>query len=282
MSTEATIWAWKQQLPVAQKLVLLSMADRAGETFQCWPSVRRLCFDTNASERTVQQAISELEKRGLIKRDMRQGRATLYYLIGVQGRESTPAESAPPQKLPPANTAGTPAESAPHPRRICTQNLKENLTRTSQGGESAQARPAPAQTASPVQADQTGQADQTDQGSKKPKPQKPASEEKQTYGEFHNVRLTVDEYERLVQDYGEHEAKAAIDFLDLHLGARKGADPYKSHNLAMRKWVFQKLAEDRRKLGIKPSVKPQSAAPSGKDFFARMEEIERRQEHESL
>lgn len=266
MSVDATIWAWKQQLPVAQKLVLLSMADRAGETFQCWPSVRRLCLDTCASERTVQQAISELEKRGLIKRDMRPGRATLYHLIGVQGRELTPAEFAPPQILPPANTAVTPAKSAPHPRKICTQNLKENLTRTAKGGESAQARSTPARTSSP---DHTGKCH------KKVKPQILAHEQKFPYGEFHNVRLTADEYESLVHDYGESEAKAAIVVLDLHLGAREGVDPYKSHNLAMRKWVFQKLAEDRRKLGIRPNAKPQATTPSGKDFFERMAEIER-------
>lgn len=268
MSTEATIWAWKQQVPSSQKIVLLSMADRAGEDFRCWPSVRRLCFDTSLSERTVQQAVCDLEKGGLIRRDMRTGRATIYYLIGVQCREDTPANAAPPQKLPPANSAATPANAAPHPRKCCTQNLKENLPRTAQGGESAQARSTPAQTSSP---------NQLGKSSKKTKPQVTAHEKKFPYGEFGNVMLTADEYERLVHDYGENEAKAAIDLLDLHLGARKGADPYKSHNLAMRKWVFQKLAEDRRKLGIKQPAKQTSHATSGKDFFERMEEAERRQ-----
>ena len=75
--------------------------------------------------------------------------------------------------------------------------------------------------------------------------------------------LTATEHARLVQDYGAEEAEAAITFLDLHLGARKGSDPYKSHYLAMRKWVFQKLAEDRRKLGIS---KPAAPAQSGKSF----------------
>lgn len=266
MSTEATIWAWKQNVPTSQKIVLLSMADRAGEDFRCWPSIKRLCLDTGLSERTVQQAVCDLEKHGLIRRDMRSGRATIYFLIGVQRREDTPANAAPPQNLPTATTAVTPANAAPHPRKCCTQNLKENLPRTAQGRESAQGRSTHAHTASP---------DQAVRDSKRLTPQKTASKAKQAHGEYGNVMLTAEEYERLVHDYGESEAAEAIKFLDLHLGARKGADPYKSHNLAMRKWVFQKLAEDRRRLGIKQPAKPQSA-PSGKDFFERMEEVERR------
>lgn len=262
MSTEATIWAWKQQVPSSQKIVLLSMADRAGEDFRCWPSVRRLCLDTSLSERTVQQAVCDLEKSGLIKRDMRTGRATVYYLIGVQRRESTPADSAPPQILPPANTAVTPADSAPHPRKCCTQNLKENLPRTAQGGESAQARSAPPHTSAPAQSGKS---------SKKAKPQNPASETKQPYGDFGNVLLTAEEYDRLVQDYGEQEAKAAIRFFDLHMGSRTGKDPYKSHNLAMRKWVFQKLAEDRHKLGIRNPVRSEQAKRSFDEIIAQLE-----------
>ena len=78
MSTEATIWVWKQQVPPSQKIILLSMADRAGEDFRCWPSIRRLCLDTGLSERTVQQVVFELEKGTLIRRDMRTGRATVW------------------------------------------------------------------------------------------------------------------------------------------------------------------------------------------------------------
>ena len=254
MSTEATIWAWKQAIPSSQKIVLLSMADRAGEDFRCWPSIKRLCMDTSLSERTVQQAICDIEKRGLIRRDMRTGRATVYFLIGVQGREDTPANAAPPQNLPTANAAGTPADAAPHPRKCCTQNLPVNLPRTPQGGESAQARTTPAQVEDPL----PGKA-----GSKGKAKATGADATKQPFGEFGNVMLTATEHARLVQDYGAEEAEAAITFLDLHLGARKGSDPYKSHYLAMRKWVFQKLAEDRRKLGIS---KPAAPAQSGKSF----------------
>ena len=126
---------------------------------------------------------------------------------------------------------------------------KSNLTQ----GESAQARTTPAQ----------GEATLPAKAGSKGKPKGNTGEPKQPFGEFGNVMLTATEHTRLVQDYGAEEAAAAITFLDLHLGARKGSDPYKSHYLAMRKWVFQKLAEDRRKLGIS---KPAAPAQSGMSF----------------
>lgn len=280
MSTDATIWAWKQrELSPSQKLVLLTMADRANEEHRCWPSNVRMQADTGLDRKTIYGCIADMEKKGLLRVFKSTGCRNVYELIGVKGREDCDLTSA---KTNTSAESGTSPENGQQPvpktdrdqsQKRHTESKRESKSNLTQG-ESAQARSTPAHTASP---------NQPGKGSKKAKPQKPAGEEKQTYGEFHNVRLTADEYERLVHDYGAQEAKAAIDFLDLHLGARKGADPYKSHYLAMRKWVFQKLAEDRRKLGIKPNVKPQGAAPTGKGFFERMEEIERRENaNESL
>lgn len=255
MSVEATIWAWKQSIPTTQKIVLLSMADRAGEDFRCWPSIKRLCHDTSLSERTVQQAITNLTSQGIIKRDLRQGRVTMYYLVGVHAREcatavpgtapitaSTPAADAPPQQMH-TRSKCTPAANAPHPRSRCTPppqqmhpNLKLNLKRISKS-ESAHSRDAPA----PI-----------------PEP------EKIPCGQYGNVRLTEAEHQRLVLDFGAAEAEAAINFLDMHLGASKKRDPYKSHNLALRKWVFTALVEDRRKRGI---MQPQRARPDAAPSF---------------
>lgn len=47
MSIDATRWAWAA--PVnnsSQRLVLLSLADRAGEEHTAWPSIERLAKDT--------------------------------------------------------------------------------------------------------------------------------------------------------------------------------------------------------------------------------------------
>lgn len=55
MSLDATKWAWEVQfsdrkggsLKPLKRLVLLSLADRAGEEHTCYPSVKRLEDDTN-------------------------------------------------------------------------------------------------------------------------------------------------------------------------------------------------------------------------------------------
>ena len=69
----------------------------------------------------------------------------------------------------------------------------------------------------------------------KPKPKKIA------FGELGNVRLTEDEFERLKADYGEATTQAAIDYFDKYIAER--GDKSKSHNLTMRRWVFNALKE---------------------------------------
>ncbi|MFW1970866.1 helix-turn-helix domain-containing protein [Acinetobacter bereziniae] len=67
MSIDATRWAWTA--PVnnsSQRLVLLSLADRAGEHHTAWPSIERLALDTALNEKTVQKVILELIKLGLV------------------------------------------------------------------------------------------------------------------------------------------------------------------------------------------------------------------------
>lgn len=65
--------------------------------------------------------------------------------------------------------------------------------------------------------------------------------QKHKYGEHGKVLLTDEEFERLKADYGEDKAQAAIDYFDTYLCDK----PYKSksHNMAMRRWVFQAVEE---------------------------------------
>ena len=128
MSIDATTWAWKQRgLTPAQKLLLLSLADRAEEDHTCWPSLRRLAADTGLTDRGIQKILAELETRGLIRRDMRAGKSTVYTLIGVTSREdmprsATPEPSSPPNTVRPERRSPTPEPSSPpntvrpHPR----------------------------------------------------------------------------------------------------------------------------------------------------------------------
>ena len=62
---------------------------------------------------------------------------------------------------------------------------------------------------------------------------------KEKYGEYNNVLLTDDEYNRLCEDYTQETTHKAIKFLDEYI-EEKGYKS-KSHNLAMRRWVFEAI-----------------------------------------
>lgn len=66
-----------------------------------------------------------------------------------------------------------------------------------------------------------------------------------SFGEYQNVKLTSDEYERLEKEYGLEKLEQAIKYLDEYI-EEKGYKS-KSHNLAMRRWVFKALDEKKPK-----------------------------------
>lgn len=72
--------------------------------------------------------------------------------------------------------------------------------------------------------------------------------QKHSYGEYKNILLTDEEYDKLVKDYGAMRTDEAIQFLDEAI-EMKGYK-YKSHYLAMKKWVFE-AAEKQREQDIK-------------------------------
>lgn len=69
--------------------------------------------------------------------------------------------------------------------------------------------------------------------------------EKHKYGEYNHILLTDDELSKLQEEYGEKETSSAITFLDEYI-EMKGYK-CKSHYLAMRKWVFQALKEQKQR-----------------------------------
>lgn len=75
--------------------------------------------------------------------------------------------------------------------------------------------------------------------------EKEPKEKKEKYGTGGNVKLTVTEYERLVNDYGADKTTKAIELLDGYI-ADKG---YKSkdNNRALRRWVFDAVEEQEQK-----------------------------------
>lgn len=76
-------------------------------------------------------------------------------------------------------------------------------------------------------------------------PPAPEKEQKHTYGEYKHVRLTDKEYNNLCQDFGDIQTADAIRYLDEYI-EMKGTK-YKSHNLALRKWVFDAVREKTQK-----------------------------------
>lgn len=66
--------------------------------------------------------------------------------------------------------------------------------------------------------------------------------EKLKFGEHGNVLLTPEEHSGLCRKFTPELTEKAVAFLDLHIGA-KGKDEYKSHSLAMQKWVFDAVRE---------------------------------------
>ena len=122
MSLDATRWAWSLSIRPSQKLVLLSLADRADEHHRCWPSLRRLTKDTGLDERTINAAIVQMCEDGILLRsDRGPGKGYAYTLVGVPGRED------PPQKRTPCKNEGggqkcTPRKNGPIPPQNCGGN----------------------------------------------------------------------------------------------------------------------------------------------------------------
>lgn len=98
--------AFRAPVTSTQKLVLLALCDSANDAGECYPSVPTLTLKCSLSERAVQAAVSDLERLGMLRRELRTGRSTVYWM--------TPNESAPPQQMHPRTTR-TPAANAPTP-----------------------------------------------------------------------------------------------------------------------------------------------------------------------
>lgn len=102
---------WDLDLPPGEKLVLLALADQANdEGRQCWPAVSTIAKRSGQGERTVRRALHDLEAKGHLTRDHRDGSSTQYHVHPCQ--IGTPANPAPLPK-----STATPAKLAPKPSR---------------------------------------------------------------------------------------------------------------------------------------------------------------------
>jgi hypothetical protein len=109
MSVRLMSAVWELDLPPGEKLVLLALADQANdEGRQCWPAVSTIARKSGQGERTVRRALSDLESKGHLTRQHRDGSSTQYHVHPCQ--IGTPANPAPLPK-----TTKTPAKLAPKP-----------------------------------------------------------------------------------------------------------------------------------------------------------------------
>lgn len=121
MSIALMTQAWRSASPAGQKMVLLALCDNANDQGECYPSISMLARKCSMAERTVQGHITSMEEEGIVRRELRTGRSTIYHIDSRNFR--TPAESAPPQNLhqprsesappPPQNLRHSPATAAP-------------------------------------------------------------------------------------------------------------------------------------------------------------------------
>lgn len=114
---------WSTDLPIAEKMVLLSLADNANDEGVCWPSIGTICKKTSLTERTVQKCISKLKDKELLTVKGRHGHSNVFSIhlmtffperqmndMGGQTLIHNPVLRTPP---PPQSGRGTPANGTP-------------------------------------------------------------------------------------------------------------------------------------------------------------------------
>lgn len=119
-----------EELGPTERLVMLALADHAGEDGSCYPSIERLRKRTGLSERAVQSNVKKLSEKGYIRVSVGggKGNSNLYFISANPAPNAgystpNPAAGAPRSKCTPAAGApqtpqqvrANPAAGAPEP-----------------------------------------------------------------------------------------------------------------------------------------------------------------------
>src|SRR5690606_13330261 len=62
-------------------LILLSLADQANDSGECWPSMAYTASRARCSTRYARQVVKDLERDGWLERTLRPGQPTLYKVL---------------------------------------------------------------------------------------------------------------------------------------------------------------------------------------------------------
>lgn len=149
MSNHLAELARRTNLAIGPKSVLAAVCDAVNdESGIGWPSVEHMAHYCSTSVRSVQSHLAALEAAGMITREMRIGRSTIYRVnkdvfprdayfdrkrtppqFSHPRNRRTPADSAPPQNAyqTPADSAPTPATVASTPATVAPRTLNNPL-----------------------------------------------------------------------------------------------------------------------------------------------------------
>ena len=129
MSNAMINLCWPVQLPPREKLLLIVLADAASDNGHSWQLVSSISVKMGLSSRGVQRAVASLEARGYVRRELRLGRSSVFYLIpeaiaasvlSEHRNDCNPASrSAEMAKGGDTSVTPPPTPVSPHPRHQC-------------------------------------------------------------------------------------------------------------------------------------------------------------------
>lgn len=109
MSIAVMNWAWNLKITATQKIVMVALADRANDDWECWPGQQSLADKCSLSERGVRKVLSEIEAMGYLKiesrHDGKHQKTNLYHLIEHPDQPEPCAACSPDQPEPCAGTS---------------------------------------------------------------------------------------------------------------------------------------------------------------------------------
>ena len=198
-------WVWEQAgVEGSELLLLLSLADHAGDDGCCFPSVRRLMDRARLSLRGVQTALRSLELKGLISTNLNAGPAgcNRYTIHCAPPATSAPRNICTPQitAQPPATSAPPPANNDVNPRNICTRNRQEPSV------EPKDNRQSPASPSAPGDRDEKKQ-NQRQQEEQTAEALPSAAQPKRKH-RSHSAKPYDPRFESAYQRYPKHEEKS--------------------------------------------------------------------------
>lgn len=97
MSIKLMSKAWDLDIPLADKMVLLALADSANEKGECWPSIEEVAKKASLSDRAVQKCLKHLVEGGHVSINRRYKKSNVFF---VHPKEFYPERSSPEQRSP--------------------------------------------------------------------------------------------------------------------------------------------------------------------------------------